>query len=113
MDTDLYILNPKSNRFISRSSKLYFKLVKEGIIIEPITAKPIKPSAKKKGLKKLLKKESMEMIDENKHKLEGTQDLNDDELDQLLKRMLYEKLCCKKKKKKKKIVITSSDSESD
>ncbi len=128
-----FALNPKSGRYISKSSRLYFKLVNEGIItVEPtplpeVAEKGQTPCNTPKALKKKLKKVGFEVIAENKSQLEGTHDLNDDELDQLLKRMLYEKLCIneektpskkkkskpKPKKKKKRIIVPSSSDESD
>jgi hypothetical protein len=130
MSTELYVLNPKSQRYISRTSRLYEKLVKQGVIVEPVIKptpppEPVAPLVKPPSpllLKRSLAKVAVNVIAENRSQLAGTKDLDDDQVDQLLKRLLYEKLCIKKpkrakskakaKKKKKVIVPSSSEEES-
>ena len=124
-----FAYNPKSGRYISTSSRLFQKLVKEGVIkVEPVvepTAEPVvapEPQKPPTSLKKKLVKAGAEAIAENRNQLAGTRDLDDDETDQLLRRMLYAKLCMepakkkkpKPKKRKKKVVLpSSSDEESE
>jgi hypothetical protein len=129
--SEMYILNPKSQRYISKTSRLYIRLVKEGVIVEPVVepeALPepvVVPQKPPTSLKKKLAKVAVGVIAENSQELAGTRDLDDDQVDQLLKRMLYEKLClepakkkkpkAKPKKRKKKVVVlpSSSDEESE
>jgi hypothetical protein len=127
--SELYILNPKSQRYISKTSRLYIRLVKEGVIVEPVVepeALPepvVVPQKPPTSLKKKLAKVAVDVIAENSQELAGTRDLDDDQVDQLLKRMLYEKLCLtekkskrkpkpKPKRKKKVVVVSSSEEES-
>jgi hypothetical protein len=124
--SELYILNPRSQRYISRTSRLYIKLVKEGVIVEPVVepeAPPepvVVPQKPPTSLKKKLAKVAVDVIAENSGQLAGTKDLTDEETDQLLRRMLYAKLCLEPTKKKKgkpkpkrkqKVVIPSSSEE--
>jgi hypothetical protein len=128
--SELYILNPKSQRYISKTSRLYIRLVKEGVIVEPVVepeALPepvVVPQKPPTSLKKKLAKVAVGVIAENSQELAGTRDLDDDQVDQLLKRMLYEKLCLtekkskrkpkpKPKRKKKVVVVSSSEEESE
>jgi hypothetical protein len=131
--SELYILNPKSQRYISKTSRLYIRLVKEGVIVEPVVEPVVEPEALPEpvvvpqkpptSLKKKLAKVAVGVIAENSQELAGTRDLDDDQVDQLLKRMLYEKLCLtekkskrkpkpKPKRKKKVVVVSSSEEES-
>jgi hypothetical protein len=122
MSDNQFVINPKTKRLILKSSRLYDKLVKEGVIEEVIEPTPVvteeiieTPNNNSKKLKKKLKRISFDSIKENKDRLKDSEDLSDKQLDKLLKRMLFEKLCVKTKKapkkkpkKKKKIVIVSS-----
>jgi hypothetical protein len=127
--SEMYILNPKSQRYISRTSRLYIRLVKEGVIVEPVVEPEtlpepvVVPQKAPTSLKKKLAKVAVGVIAENSQELAGTRDLDDDQVDQLLKRMLYEKLCLtekkskrkpkpKPKRKKKVVVVSSSEEES-
>jgi hypothetical protein len=127
--SELYILNPKSQRYISKTSRLYIRLVKEGVIVEPVVEPEtlpepvVVPQKPPTSLKKKLAKVAVGVIAENSQELAGTRDLDDDQVDQLLKRMLYEKLCLtekkskrkpkpKPKRKKKVVVVSSSEEES-
>jgi hypothetical protein len=62
---------------------------------------PPEPQKPKKTLRKKLAKVAVDVIAENRSQLAGTKDLTDDETDQLLRRMLYAKLCMEPAKKKK------------
>jgi hypothetical protein len=127
-----FAYNPKSGRYISTSSRLYFKLIKEGVIKPDYVAEPVaepvivtpEPQKPPTSLKKNLVKAAAEAISENRNQLVGTKDLTDDETDQLLKRLLYAKLCMEpakkkkpkpkpKKRKRKKAVVVPSSSESE
>jgi predicted nucleic acid-binding protein len=144
-----YALNPQTNRIIKKSTAMYRKLVKLGVIsdvIEPLVAE--EPSVEKvekvekvevvkaekvekveydeKKLQLKLADLSTNLINENLQKIVKSQKLSDDEMNTLLKKMLYTKLCLdppkpqkpqktkKVKKSKFKLVEpSSSDSESE
>jgi hypothetical protein len=128
-----FAYNPLSGRYISTSSRLYFKLIKNGTIkTEPVVEPVVPPEPEQVGpepqkpkpsLKKKLAKVAVDVIAENSGQLAGTKDLTDEETDQLLRRMLYAKLCIEpskkkkpkpKPKRKKKVVLpSSSDEESE
>lgn len=150
-----HIRNPKTNRMIKLGSKQAVRLAKEGIITLPepiVEVKPIqepviiqdeKPAiiadeseAKSVNYGKM-KKELKEIAQENKEQFVG---ISQEQADELLKKMLYEKLFVnkpsrrevstrptgtpnsrsecrgdkkKKKKKKKRVIVQSSSDDSD
>ena len=144
-----YVMNPETNRIISKKTAKYKRLVKLGLIVEdepkvekikpkePIKQEPEpelpepEPEFNESKLQEKLSEISTNMIQTNLKKVVQSQKLTDDQMDDMLKRMLYEKLCIKdpdepkkspKKKEKKsktkkakfKVVEpSSSDSESE
>lgn len=137
-----HIINPQTKRMIGVKTKTAVRLAKTGVLEEketqlvldankpelpvvqedargtdsqtqPIVKEEIQSS--KKQTKKI-KKEMKEIANENKEKFVG---ISQHEADELLKKMLYEKLFVskppkteKKKKKKKRVVVQSSSSDS-
>lgn len=144
-----YAINPETGRIISKTTAKYKKLVKLGKIdeneqkeqkepkqVEIVKEKPVEtvkeqdlePAFDESRLQSKLADISTSMIKENLKKVVESQKLSDDELDMMLKRMLYKKLCIQenkpkkkekkteKKKKSKKAkfkVVSSSESESE
>ena len=131
------ILNPRTNRFVKVGSQGYKRLVRGGIII-PVESAPIKqesapikqettnlnepdePEFNETKLQTKLAEISTDMIQKNMKKIVKNQKLSDNELDMLLNKMLYKKLCLdepkpvkSKKGKKFKVVEPQSSSESD
>ena len=131
-----YAKNKITGRLIKKSTALYKKLKKLGKVEEidsdepkpePLTPEPEaipepepEPEYNESTLQKKLASISTDMITSNMKKIVKAQKLSDSEMDIMLKKMLYKKLCIepeepkpKKKPKKKKQMIMSSDSESD
>ena len=138
------VLNPQTNRFVRIGTQKYKRLVREGIITpidqaptpeptpeqisEPTPVTPpveiVAPDFDNNDFKKLMAEQFTQVVRENESKLV---DLSQKSCDQLLKKLLYQKLCVdkpekkakkskKNKKKKFKIVepsSSSSESESD
>ena len=123
-----YFLNPKTNRYFKKGSPTYNKLFTDGFfnekpqIVEPIVEiEPIVEAVcdSKLNIKPIIKSELKTIIKDNKNDFVG---LNQRETDELLKRMLYEKLFLNKKqpkvkntkktKKSKKYKVQSSSSDS-
>ena len=101
-----YFLNTKTNRYFKKNSSTYNKMFADGYfnkcsetelekpqIVEPIPELPVEP------LKPMIKTELKSIIKSNKNDFVG---LSQKQTDELLKRMLYEKLCLNKKPKKEK-----------
>ena len=101
-----YFLNTKTNRYFKKGSPTYNKMFADGYfnkcsetelekpkIVEPIPELPVEP------LKPLIKTELKAIIKSNKNDFVG---LSQKETDELLKKMLYIKLCLNKKPKKEK-----------
>jgi hypothetical protein len=143
-----YILNPKTNRFVLKSGPVGKRLIKsEPMIagdvtfrdggekdeIDIIAGDKIEQSAPitSNDIKGKMAEVSADIIKDNKRLFKNSKNMTDDELDTLLKQLLYKKLCGssesitkpkkpkkksikrrKKLKKKKRFIITSSD-ESD
>jgi hypothetical protein len=140
-----YILNPKTNRFVLKSGPVGKRLIKS----EPISVCDVIASEKDESdiiagdkieqsapitsndIKGKMAEVSADIIKDNKRLFKNSKNMTDDELDTLLKQLLYKKLCGssesitkpkkpkkksikrrKKLKKKKRFIITSSD-ESD
>jgi hypothetical protein len=138
-----YILNPKTNRFVLKSGPVGKRLIKS----EPISEKDESDDNKdnkdesdkidqsapitSNDIKGKMAEVSSDIIKDNKRLFKNSKNMTDDELDTLLKQLLYKKLCGssesitkpkkpkkksikrrKKLKKKKRFIITSSD-ESD
>ena len=108
-----YFLNTKTNRYFKKNSSTYNKMFADGYFNkcsetelekptsqitsdlrkEPIPELPVEP------LKPMIKTELKSIIKSNKNDFVG---LSQKQTDELLKRMLYEKLCLNKKPKKEK-----------
>ena len=144
-----YAISLKTNRLIKKSTANYRKLKKLGMVreineveestptpktVEPTpepvldvsTAKQPTPEFDEAKLQMKLGEISTDMIQKNLKKVVKAQKLSDAEMDDMLKRLLYKKLCMaeptkpakkekpkKKAKKKFKIVEPSSESESE
>jgi hypothetical protein len=98
------IMNPQTNRFVKVGSQKHKRLIMEGVLLP------------EDDFSSKLKETCTDIVESNSDAF--TSDLSQDQIDTLLKKMLYEKLCIqpikKKKKKKKKIVYpSSSESESE
>ena len=125
------VLNPKTNRFVKVGSQGYKRLVRDGTI-KPAEAQPTLPvpaeaatppeeSFDDSKLQSKLAEISTDMIKENMKTIVKSQKLSDQEMDVMLKRMLYKKLCLEppkkvkpvKKSKKSKFKIVSSESETE
>jgi hypothetical protein len=102
------VLNPKTGYFIKRGSKLYKRLVKEGVIKEAPTPAPApavaedQPAPEKKESSKTFNERDLQvkmaelttdMVANNVKQIIKSQKLSDEQYDMLLKKMLYEKLC--------------------
>jgi hypothetical protein len=122
-----YAKNLETKRLIKKSTAQYRRLKKLNLveeIAEPVEPEPVEPEPVEHEpefdevkLQTKLASISTSLIRSNLKKIVKAQKLSDTELDDMLKRMLYKKLCLtpsepKKKVKKKKIVV-SSESESD
>ena len=101
--THVFVVNPKTGRPIQTSSRLYKRLVKQGVI-KPVEVKEAEepeqreernevqsPVKKPQRLKSKLAGTLTDVIADNSDQF--SQDLTQDETDALLKRMLYQKLC--------------------
>ena len=123
------ILNPLTKRFVKIGSPQHKRLVRNGTL-PPVEETPPEPSPEapefnEKHLQNKLAEISTDMIRDNLKTIVKSQKLSDKDMDILIKKMLYEKLCMqpdktkpketkeKKKKKKFKIVEPSSSDESD
>ena len=147
---DGFCFNPSTNRICRLDQAKTRKLIKSGVIVLPRdlempnerkieTPEVIKPEPEpepdpepepepepaKVDIKPVLKKEMKTIIKENKSQFEG---ITQSQSDQLLKKLLYQKLCVDKPKEKekkkekpkkttkfklKKIVVSESDSDSE
>ena len=113
------IINPLTKRYVRTGSQAHKRLVRDGTL--PAEAlEPEKPEFNEKILQTKLADVSTDMIRDNLKTIIKSQKLSDKEMDMLLKKMLFDKLCLakpekkeKKKKKKFKIVEPSSESESE
>lgn len=140
-----YAINPETGRIISKTTAKYKKLVKLGKIdeneqkeqkepkqveivkekvVETVKEQDLEPAFDESKLQSKLADISTSMIKDNLKKVVESQKLSDDELDMMLKRMLYKKLCIEKPKSKKPVkkkktkkpkfkVVSSSESESE
>ncbi len=114
------IINPLTKRYVTIGSQAYKRLVRDGTL-PAASPEPEKPEFNEKNLQTKLADVSTDMIKDNLKTIIKSQKLSDKDLDTLLKKMLFDKLCIKpekkekekKKKKKFKIVEPSSDSESE
>jgi hypothetical protein len=130
-----YAMNPQTGRIISKTTAKYKKMVKQGLIIENDDIQKVEKVKKvdvvqsesdsepeqfdESKLQSKLADISTDMIKKNLKSIVKAQKLSDKELDTMLKKLLYKKLCIEpepriKKKKKKRIIESSSEeSESD
>ena len=121
------IQNPLTKRYVKIGSPQHKRLVRNGTL-PPVEETPPEPSPEspefnEKHLQTKLAEISTDLIRDNLKTIVKSQKLSDKDMDILLKKMLYEKLCMKpdkpketkekKKKKKFKIVEPSSESESE
>jgi hypothetical protein len=117
-----YFLNTKTNRYFKKGSPTYNKMFADGYFNEKPKIEPTEQLVRianddlqnVEPLKPMIKTELKSIIKTNKTNFVG---LSQKETDELLKRMLYQKLCLNKKpdkksKKYKKYKIQSSSSES-
>jgi hypothetical protein len=123
------IINPLTKRFVKIGSPAHKRLVRGGVLpaVEalgiPIPETPEAPEFNEKHLQTKLAEISTDLIRDNLKTIVKAQKLTDKDMDILIKKMLYEKLCMKpdkpketKEKKKKKFKIvepSSSESESE
>ena len=114
-----YSVNSKTGRFVKKGSRTYSKMLKMGQISDNLPKKEekaeekvdkveekeeieeIKPEIKYNDVdfKENLKKTMKDIIKENNKEFKG---LSQKQTDQILKKLLYEKLCIDKPKPKKK-----------
>ena len=116
---DSLILNPKSNRFVKKTSQTGIRLMKElntqPIAIPTPIAQPPTPQPQATPIQTSISSACAEIVASQPSKFKG---LGPDELDALFKKLLLEKLSVKepkkpeKKKKTAKFTIVSSSSES-
>jgi hypothetical protein len=111
------IKNPKTNRNLKIGSQQHRKAITDGILpmdsLYPVKTPqfeltPEQTNPATKDTKKEMTKRCVDIIGDNKKQFKK---LNQEDSDELLKKMLYEKLFINKKKPKKNYV--SSESESD
>lgn len=124
---DSLILNPKSNRFVKKTSQTGIRLMKElntqPIAIPTPIAQPPTPQPQATPIQTSISSACAEIVVSQP---QAFRNLSDVEMDSLFKRLLLEKLGVKEtkvkpkkiekkveKKKKAKFKIVSSDSESD
>lgn len=127
------VFNPTTKRYMKVGSQQYNKAVVMGIIkpVEevkpPPEPTPPEPEFDESKLQEKLADISTDLIKDNLKKVVKAQKLSNDEMDAMLKRMLFKKLCieepkkkpknkekpAKKKKKAKFRVVSSSESESE
>jgi hypothetical protein len=111
-----YINNPKTGRMCLRNSQTGRRVLKLQQCDQP--AEPVEPAESVEPAKVKLAEIGTNIIKKNKSKLAKCK--SDADMDQLLKKLLYAKLCGsdppKNKKKKKKKIVTppsSDDSQSE
>ena len=110
------IINPLTKRYVRTGSQAHKRLVRDGTL-PPTSEQPETPEFNEKNLQTKLADVSTDMIRDNLKTIIKSQKLSDKEMDMLLKKMLFDKLCIKpekkekdkKKKKKFKIVEPSSE----
>ena len=108
------IINPLTKRYVRTGSQAHKRLVRAGTL-PPASEEPEKPEFNEKILQTKLADVSTDIIRDNLKTIIKSQKLSDKEMDMLLKKMLFDKLCIKpekkdkKKKKKFKIVEPSSE----
>jgi len=128
------VINPRTKRFVKVGSQSYKRLVREGIIVpeqlvtrqedntQRLDSEPeTEPEFDESLLQKKMDNISTDMIQKNMKKIVKAQKLSDKDMDMLLKKMLYKKLCVEEKepkkkpgkKKKFKVVEPSSSESSD
>ena len=126
------IFNPNTKRYLKVGSPAYKRLVRAGVLPPPSPEAPPEPTPEalgipiefnEKHLQNKLAEISTDLIRDNLKTIVKSQKLSDKDMDILIKKMLYEKLCIKpdktkpketkEKKKKKKFKIVEPSSESD
>jgi hypothetical protein len=124
-----YALNPETGRIISKTTSKYKKMVKMGLIVEndekvkKVEKKPVpepepesEPEFCETKLQTKIADISTTLIKDNLKSIVKAQKLTDKQMDIMLKKLLFRKLCMepepKKKPKKKRYVESSSDSDS-
>ena len=121
------IFNPNTKRYLKIGGPAYKRLVRSGVLPPPSPeAPPPSPEApefNEKQLQTKLAELSTDLIRDNLKTIVKSQKLSDKDMDILIKKLLFEKLCIKpdktkpketkEKKKKKKFKIVEPSSESD
>ena len=123
------IQNPLTKRYVKIGSPAHKRLVRAGTlpaVEQPEIPTPEAPEFNEKKLQTKLAELSTDMIKDNLKTIVKSQKLSDKDMDILIKKLLFEKLCLKpdkpkekketKEKKKKKFKIvepSSSESESE
>jgi hypothetical protein len=131
-----YAINTETGRLIKKTTSKYKKLFKLGRVREiPVEDEPLPPPKpepevepeaefNERDLQKKLAEVSTDLIQKNLKKIVKSQKLSDDDMDLLIKKMLFKKLCGvepkpekkekkPKKKVKKRFKVVSSESESE
>ena len=110
---DSLILNPKTNRYVKKTSQTGLRLIKE--LSMPIPPQSI-PQPQPTPIQKVINSTCADLVVQNPEKFKG---LGPQELDELFKKLLLERLGVKppkvepKKKQKTKYKVVSSESDSD
>jgi hypothetical protein len=128
-----YAINTETGRLLKKTTSKYKKLFKLGKTREiPAADEPLPPAKpepepeaefNERDLQKKLAEVSTDLIQKNLKKIVKSQKLSDDDMDLLIKKMLFKKLCGvepkpekkqkPKKKVKKRFKVVSSESESE
>jgi len=113
-----YIRNPATGRMILRTGQTGRRILKEAQcekkVLVPKVSLRTAPQPTSNPLRERMTDIASDVLMRNKEKFKA--DLSDAQTDELLKRLLYEKLCVSKKpkrKKKKHYVSSSEESESE
>ena len=107
-----YILNPQTNRFVLRNGPLGKRLIRSGAVALPAVEQtsPIEieipeipeipeiQESKPLNIKEKLAEVGTDLIKDNKKLFKNSKDMSDSQLDALLERLLYDKLCIASKK---------------
>ena len=124
------IQNPLTKRYVKIGSPQHKRLIRSGVLppVEqpetPPEPSPEAPEFNEKHLQTKLAEISTDLIRDNLKTIVKSQKLSDKDMDILIKKLLFEKLCMKpdktkpketkeKKKKKKFKIVEPSSSESD
>ena len=107
------VLNPRTNRFVKVGTQKYNRLVAEGVITlkQVETPKQVEPKEQpepekpapydERRLKTTLADITTDMVKENMKEIVKAQTLSDEQMDAMMRKMLYRKLCVEPPKPKK------------